>query len=99
MHFSLVCFCDILYTPVILTDHTLKILQSMSEFGGLWKHNMKGKKEKKIKACTIGWVAPLSQLAFHGESDWNFPWLKSQWDNKVVVFLQTFLCFPFFLSS
>ena len=42
----------------------LKILQSMSEFGGLWKH--------EDTACTLidqGWVERLccSQLAFLGE--------------------------------
>ena len=28
--------------------------------------------------------ATLSQLAFPGESNPNFPWEKSQWDNTVV---------------
>ena len=28
--------------------------------------------------------ATLSQLAFPGESDQNFSWEKSQWDNTIV---------------
>ena len=35
----------------------------------------------KHLACTVGWVAQLSQLAFRGQSNPNFPWEKSQWDN------------------
>ena len=35
-------------------------------------------------AYTIGWVVRLSQLTFPGESNLNFPWEKSHWDNRVV---------------
>ena len=35
-------------------------------------------------ACTLGWVVRLSQLAFPGESNPNFPWEKSHWGNTVV---------------
>ena len=38
----------------------------------------------KHPACTLGWVARLSQLAFPGESNPNFPCEKSHWDNTVV---------------
>ena len=33
---------------------------------------------------TVGWVTRLLQLAFTRESNPNFPWEKSQWDNTVV---------------
>ena len=35
-------------------------------------------------ACTLGWVAWLSQLAFRGKNNPNFPWEKSHLDNTVV---------------
>ena len=38
----------------------------------------------KHPAYTVGWVARLSQLAFSGKSNPNFPWEKFQW-NKTVV--------------
>ena len=43
----------------------------------------------KQPACTVGWEAQLSwrsatQLAFPGESNPDFPWKKSQWDNTAV---------------
>ena len=38
----------------------------------------------KHPACTIGWVAQLSQLAFLGESNLNFPREKFHCDNAVV---------------
>ena len=38
----------------------------------------------KHPAHTVGWVARLLQLAFPGESNLNFPWEKSHWDNIVV---------------
>ena len=38
----------------------------------------------KHPACTVGWVARLSQLAFPGEGMPNFPREKSYWDNTVV---------------
>ena len=38
----------------------------------------------KLPVCTIGWVAQLSQLAFPRESNANFLWDKSHWDNTVV---------------
>ena len=38
----------------------------------------------KHLAGTIGWVAQLSQVAFPGEGNLNFPWEKSHWDNTVV---------------
>ena len=38
----------------------------------------------KHQACTVGWMARLSQLAFPGENNPNFPWEKSYWDNTVV---------------
>ena len=49
----------------------------------------------KHAACTIGWEAWMSQLAFPWESKLYFPWEKSQGDNpgawkKLVVF-QTFI--------
>ena len=31
-------------------------------------------------------IATLSQPAFAGESDPNFPWEKSKYDNAVVIF-------------
>ena len=37
-------------------------------------------------ACTVGWVAQLSQLASPGEGKLNFPWEKAQWDNTVVQY-------------
>ena len=49
----------------------------MSEFGGLWKLL------KPRMHCGLG-GATLSQLAFPGESDPNFPWEKPQLSNKVV---------------
>ena len=44
----------------------------------------------KHPACTVGWVARLLQLAFSGESNPNFPWEKSHWDNTVVNFYYFF---------
>ena len=38
----------------------------------------------KHPACTLGWVARLSQLAFPGEGNPNFPWEKSHWDNTII---------------
>ena len=55
----------------------------------------------KHPAYTLGLgSAPLSQMAFPGESNPNFPWEKSHWDNTVVksifkklfVFVWTFSC-------
>ena len=37
----------------------------------------------KHPACTVGWVVRLSQLAFPGASNPNFPWEKSHWGNTV----------------
>ena len=37
----------------------------------------------KHLACTVGWVAWLWLLAFPRESNLNFPWEKSHWDNTV----------------
>ena len=45
----------------------------MSEFGGLWN-----------PACTVGWVAQLSQLAVPSKGNPNFPWEKSYLDSTVV---------------
>ena len=36
----------------------------------------------KPTACTEGWVVRLSQLAFPGESNQNFPWEKSRRDDE-----------------
>ena len=38
----------------------------------------------KYPACTIGWVARLSQLAFPEESNQDFPWEELQWDNTDI---------------
>ena len=38
----------------------------------------------KHPACTLGLVAQLSQLAFPGEGNLNFPWEKSHWDKTVA---------------
>ena len=38
----------------------------------------------KHPACTLDWVTRLSQLAFPGKSNPNFPWKKSHRDNIVV---------------
>ena len=38
----------------------------------------------KHPACTVGWVAKLSQLAFPGGSNPNFPWEKSHLENTAV---------------
>ena len=38
----------------------------------------------KHPACTIAWVAWLSQLAFPREGNLNFPWEKSHWNNTDV---------------
>ena len=42
--------------------------------------------EEPSMHCKLSWqTSPtLSQLAFPGEGDPNFPWEKSQWDNAVV---------------
>ena len=37
----------------------------------------------KHPACTIGWIARLSQLAFPKERNLNFSWEKSHWDNAM----------------
>ena len=39
----------------------------------------------KHPECTVGWVVQLSQLAFPGEGNLNFPWVKSHWDTTVVT--------------
>ena len=51
----------------------------MSEFGGLWKHT-----HKKTSMHTRSGSATLSQLAFPGEGNPNFPWEKPHWNNTVV---------------
>ena len=56
---------------------TLKILQSMSEFGG-FGNTKTFSMHSRLSSVT------LSQLAFPGESNPNFPWEKSHWDNTVV---------------
>ena len=38
----------------------------------------------KHPACIVGRVAWLSQLAFPGEGNPNFPWEKSHWDDNIV---------------
>ena len=53
----------------------------MSEFGGLWKHQKE--KETPSMLCRLG-SATLSQLAFPGEDNPNFPWEKSHWDYTAV---------------
>ena len=56
-----------------------KILQSTSEFVDYGNV----KKTKNSMHRRLG-SATLSQLPFIGESNPNFPWEKSQWDNTVV---------------
>ena len=54
--------------------------------------NTKKKKKKNLLKHAVwaeqhnccSWIVQLLQLAFHREGDPNFPWEKSQWDNKVV---------------
>ena len=62
-------------------DHicTSKSLYSMLEFSGLIETN------NNKKHCGLG-SKNLLQQAFPGESYPNFPWEKSQWDNKVVKY-------------
>ena len=50
-------------------DHvrTLKIMQSMSEFSGLWKHENTAHRRRKKKGSAVLWL-----LAFPGESSPNF---------------------------
>ena len=49
----------------------------MTEFGALWKHL------KTSMHCGLVDMT-LSQLAFPGEGDPNFPQEKSQWDKKTL---------------
>ena len=49
----------------------------MSEFSGLWKHS------NTQHAPWLG-STTLSQLAFPGEGNPNFPWEKSHWDDTAV---------------
>ena len=42
------------------------------------------KETLKHPACTVDWVARLSQLAFPREGNLNFPWEKSHLDNTVL---------------
>ena len=51
----------------------------MSEFGGPWKHE----NTQHTLSSRLG-SATLSQLAFLGEGNPNFPWENSLWDNTVV---------------
>ena len=66
-------------------DHvrTLKIMWSMSEFGGLWKHEKT--QHARYNDLRFG-SATLLQLAFLRESDPNFPWEKSYWDSNVYKY-------------
>ena len=44
----------------------------------------------KHPACTLGWVAWLSQLACPGEGSLNFSWEKSHWNNTIVKSIKKF---------
>ena len=61
---------------------TLKVLQSMSEFGGVWKH--------KHPACTAGWVARLCRGQL---SKPIFPWKRSYWNKKSCKKNNSYLVF------
>ena len=71
-----------------------------TQFGGLWKHSLVDCGNTKTPSMhhRSGRVT-LSQLAFPGESNLNFPWKKSQQDNIYIFFFFFFKCTTFVMSS